>query len=139
MVTKLSPSAAQKAKDWLHYMAKLHKQGVYSSKVDVVGYMSVISAWSRSGQAGGAKCTEYLLNLMEQCYLAREKDMKPNIVAFNVVIDAWAKSGEGLLGVHQAKALLHRMQHMYEMGDQKMQLNIITYNFLLNAWAWSRT
>ena len=76
---------------------------------------------------------------MEQCYLAREKDMKPNIVAFNVVIDAWAKSGEGLLGVHQAKALLHRMQHMYEMGDQKMQLNIITYNFLLNAWAWSRT
>ena len=95
--------SVQRAENILKQLESLHESSLVWTKNDrpnTICYVSVIDAWSRSGEEGAGEMAESVLSLMERMQhdtdhgMQKEKkhDVKLTTYAFNVTINAWAKS-----------------------------------------------
>ena len=133
--------AARVAEDLLTYMEEAYKLKIHrQAKPDVIGYTSVISAWTKSGKVNGPERAERLFEHMKDQHKSGQfPQLKPTRIVYNSLIDCWAKSGKGTLAARKAEALLQEMRELASDGDAMLAPNSVTYNAVLNSWAQSGT
>ena len=113
-----------------------------------VTYNSVITAWARSGEKGGALAAERLLEEMYEEYYDNQKrggdddddydddggDLKPDSRSWNAVINAVARSRDPDCA-DRARSLLDEMGRLYDMGDSDLVPDALTFGAVINAYA----
>jgi hypothetical protein len=129
------PEAGYRAEQLLQQLEqlppKLQRKDFSPTKV----YNSVITAWSRSGEAVAAEKVEDLLSRLESKYFSGETNAQPNKTTFLCMIGAYAiariTDAEG-----RCDALLDRMQYYRNtLGVANLEPDKAVYNAVLNALA----
>ena len=87
--------SAKMAEELLFYMDKAYRSGVHpNAKPESEGYVHVIQAYTRSGEAGAAVKAERLLRHMKERYFEHgEKNVKPNRNVYNAVSSTGMRPG----------------------------------------------
>lgn len=129
------PEAGYRAEQLLQQLErlppKLQRRDLSPTKV----YNSVITAWSRSGDAVAAKKAEDLLSRLEAKYLNGDTDAQPNKTTFLCMFGAYA-SARIVDADIRCDVLLNRMRYYRNtFGVTNLEPDRAVYNAVLNALA----
>ena len=129
------PEAGYRAEQLLQQLEqlppKLQRKDFSPTKV----YNSVITAWSRSGEAVAAEKVEELLSRLEKRYFTGERNAQPNKTTFLCMIGAYASARIPDAEV-RCDALLDRMRYYQNtLGLSNLEPDKAVYNAILNALA----
>ena len=98
-------------------------------------YNSVITAWSKSGEADAAQRAESILSKLEGKFFNGHTDARPDKTTFLCLIDAYAKA-RITDAEERCDALLVRMNHFKDVFQmQDLEPDRAVYNAVLNALA----
>lgn len=128
------PEAGYRAEQLLQQLEQLppnrQRKGFSHTKC----YNSVITAWSRSGEAIAAEKVEALLSRLEGKYFSGVTTARPSKTTFLCVIGAYAKAR--IPDAEQrCDALLQRMSYYRDLELEDLEPDQAVYNAVLNALA----
>jgi len=104
---------------------------------DHLSFNSVINAWARSKESGGASRAEAILRHMQRRYQAGDTDVRPDTATYTTVLNAWGKS-RSKEALSRASKLLDEMEEEYQNGNVHVRPNALSYNTIINVWSKSQ-
>ena len=121
---------AEKADALLRTLCNDYLKQPGSTKVDIIAFNTVISAWSRQRDNDAAVRAEEVFQTLER--IQDQLGIRPDTVTYTSRISAWSSSSDPWAS-QRVLSILSDMQRKFQAGDISCKPNAITFNWGLTA------